>query len=331
MGNCVVTSSPRLTGYGMCVPEQVRNNNDPIFQWLRNNPSYGSKLFTGYRDRRVLGPGETVTSIMVRAAEQAMLDAGLGPRDIDLLVGQASVSRYISPNSLAEVHASLGLPRTTQVLPVADDFTNFNSSVVLCDSLISNGACKTCLIVCGANWTQHVDYHTPQAISAGDGAGAAVMACSGQGRLFRLVDWQQTVASEDFGAMYMAPDPIECNGRDAWGTPVMHITQAGQLAFSTFGGQTAPRLAIELMQRNGLEPAQVTMICHQSSKVLLDSWRSLLPGVRLLDTLVEFANLELAAIPVNLAVLQDQIDTDDLILLGLGIELNASALLLRRG
>lgn len=315
----------------MCVPEQVRGNDDPIFDWLRNNPSYGSKLFTGYKDRRVLGPGETVTSIMVRAAEQAMLDAGVGPRDIDLLVGQASVSRYISPNSLAEVHASLGLPSTTQVLPVADDFTNFNSSVVLCDSLISNGACNVCLIVCGANWTQHVDYHTPQAISAGDGAGAAVMARSGEGRLFRLVDRQQTVASEDFGAMYMAPNPIECNGRDAWGTPVMHITPSGQLAFSTFGGQTAPRLAIELMERNGLEPAQVTMICHQSSKVLLDSWRSLLPGVLLLDTLVEFANLELAAIPVNLAVLRDQIDTDNLVLLGLGIELNASALLLRRG
>lgn len=50
----------------------------------------------------------------------------------------------------------------------------------------------------------------------------------------------------------------------------------------------------------------------------------------ILDTLPAYANIELAAIPVNLATYASAIATDWLILLGLGVQLNASALLLRR-
>jgi 3-oxoacyl-[acyl-carrier-protein] synthase III len=331
VGDAVVTAAgPAIVGTGLSMPEQVRTNSDPIF---RNIPNYNQNLFTGYTDRRVLGPGETVNSIMVTAAQAALNAANVTALSVDLLLGYASVSQYVTPNSLAVVHAELGLPSTAQVLPVADDFTNFNSSLMLADALIRAGRVGTALIACGANWTSYVSYTTTQAISAGDGAGAAVVASTAERSAFRLVDQVHLVASQDYGSMYMAGDPVTGVAPPGayFTSPVMHITQAGMRDFVQFGGRAAPGLVTQLMQRNQLEPADVTLICHQSSQTLLTMWQAALGPVHMLDTLPQYANIELAAIPVNLATYASSIPTDNLVLLGLGVQLHASALLLRRG
>lgn len=328
MTDCV----PRIIGYGFALPEQIRTNSDPVFAWLREHNQAGDKLFTGYDQRRVLSHGETVTTIMMAAARRALADAAVAPSSIDLLLGYASVSEYITPNSLAQVHADIGLPASTVVLPLADDFTNFNSGVVLADALIRQGRCRRALIVCGGNWTGYVDYHTPQAISAGDGAGAAVMAASSDPAAFQLVDRETLVATSEYGTMYMQADPVAGpEGQPWWTSPYMHITLAGMEAFVAFGGDRAPTLAATLIDRNDLAPAAVTLICHQASAVLLDTWRKRLAGVTILDTLPAYGNVVLASIPINLATYMSSIGDDWLILLGLGAQLQASALLLRRG
>ncbi|MGH3771135.1 MAG: hypothetical protein ACRDRW_07035 [Pseudonocardiaceae bacterium] len=96
-------------------------------------------------------------SVMVAAARTALAAAAVAPSSVDLLLGHASVSEYITPNSLAQVHAEIGLPASTAVLPLADDFTNVNSGVMLADALIQQGRCRRALIVCGANWTRYVN------------------------------------------------------------------------------------------------------------------------------------------------------------------------------
>jgi 3-oxoacyl-[acyl-carrier-protein] synthase-3 len=272
----VSAAQPAIVGTGFAVPEQVRTNDDPIFDWLRENEPGGSALFTGYVERRVLGPGETVASLMVQAAAAALHAAGTRAADVDLLLGYGSVAEYISPNTLAQVHAELGLHAGTPALPLADDFTNFNSALVVADALIRAGSVRTALIVCGDNWTGFVNYHTPQAISAGDGAGAAVVAPATSDRQFSLADREHITAGQDYGAMFMAPDAA---GAD-WTAPYIHITTAGYTDFMAFGARTAPSLVPPLLERNGLQPSDVTLICHQASRQLAADAR---PGDHPLD------------------------------------------------
>lgn len=321
-------TEPALIATGSALPEQIRTNDDPIFDWLRNNPQYGAELFTGYRDRRVLGPGETVASIMVAAARAALVAAAIAPEQIDLLLGYGSVGQYITPNTLAQVHAELGLPASTEVLPLANDFTNWGSAVVIADALIRVGRIERALIVCGANWTQYVDYHTPQAVSAGDGAGATVVAPATGPTQWRLVDRQQLTASQEYGAMFVAPDALAAGG---FGPPYMHITAAGLKDFVSFGENAAPDAVQTLLERNGLTASQCTMLCHQTSLSIIAKWQSVLSGIMILHTLPLYGNLEIAAIPVNLDQLGAQIATDHLVALGLGVQLQAGALLFTRG
>ena len=50
------------------------------------------------------------------------------------------MSELITPNMLAHVHAELGLPAHAPALPLGDDFTNFNSGLVVADALIRTGS-----------------------------------------------------------------------------------------------------------------------------------------------------------------------------------------------
>ena len=319
---------PALIGTGSALPEQVRSNDDPIFDWLKQNVPDGSKLFTGYDQRRVLGPGETVTEFMVAAASAAIVKANIKPAQIDLLLGYGSVAEYITPNTLAQVHAEIGLPASTQVLPLADDFTNWGSGVVIADALIRAGRIERALIVCGDNWTQHVNYHKPESISAGDGAGATIVGPATDPSQWRLVARAQLTATQYYGDMFMAGDPLPTGGFSA---PVMHITPAGYQAFGDFGANQAATFAGEFLKANNVAPADVTMICHQASAGLFTAWTQALPGITILDTLLLYGNIVLAAIPVNLDQLGAQIKTDRLLVLGLGEQLHAGALLFERG
>jgi 3-oxoacyl-[acyl-carrier-protein] synthase-3 len=321
-------AEPALVATGSYLPEQIRTNDDPIFDWLRDNPQYGSQLFTGYDERRILGPGETVTSIMVGAARAALVQGGLGPLDIDLLTGYGSVGQYITPNTLAQVHAELGMAPSTEVLPLANDFANWTSGVVLADALIRAGRIQRALIVCGANWTQYVDYHTPQSVSAADGAGATVVAPATATTQWQLVDRQYLTASNHYGDMFVAPDSLAAG---SFGPPYMHITAAGMKDYVVFGEQQAAGLVQALLQRHNLTDIPVTMICHQSSMTLIEAWQTALPNLTILQTIAQYANLEVATIPVNLDQLGAQVTTDYLVTLALGVQLNAGALLFTRG
>ena len=97
-----------IIGLGYQLPVKVRHNDDPIFDKLRKDSSQKEilALFQGFETRHVLGPYEQLVTIMAAAAEKAMIDASVTSADIDLLIGCASLSRYIVPTDLGALHAS---------------------------------------------------------------------------------------------------------------------------------------------------------------------------------------------------------------------------------
>ena len=324
-------TTPAIVGTGFAVPANIRTNDDPIFDWLKKHNPHGMDLFKGYKYRRVLSREENLDTIMVPAALRAMEHAKIGPADVDLLIGYGSVSPYETPNELARLHQILGLDPRVWVLPLNNEFSNFNAALWLCDGLVRTGRIKTALLVIGGNWTHYVDYHTPQAVSASDGAAAAVMRSTEEKGRFHVVDSETCTDSSYFGTMYMAGDPVRAEGRDLFTGSTFHITDAGQAAFQQFGVNEPPKAALRLLARNGLTGADVTLISHQASSVLLDAWGQAIAPAQYPNTLEEFGNMAIANIPVTLACFADRIEKDHLVLLGIGSEMHTNALLLRRG
>jgi 3-oxoacyl-[acyl-carrier-protein] synthase III len=329
---------PRLVGYGYAVPSHIRLNDDPIFDWLHEHKQPGTNLFEGYHERRILADHEDLMTIMVPAAQQALTQAGLVASDVDILIGTGSVSPYQNPDALSELHQVLGLPARTWVIPVGGEFSNFNNALCFADALIRAKRAKNILVCVGSNWSRNVDYHTPQAISAADGAGAAVVALSSDTRKWTLRDQCTITDSSYYGSMVTKPDPFDIaphRGQVSrlWTLPYFQINAKGIEGFKTFGVQQTPLTATELLRRHNLTGADSTLISHQASSVLMDMWKKTIQPAQYVSSLAVLANMTVANIPVTLAWADNNqpICKDNLILLSIGTDMHANALLLQRG
>ena len=326
-----------ITGFGYAVPSQVRTNTDPIFDWLHAHgfpPNHG--LFTGFKERRVLPapdwqapPPNTVNDLMVSAARQALQKAKLPPGQVDLLVGWASISEYVTPNALATVHKELRLRDDAWLVPV-EGLEHFSTALMTADALIKAGRGRNALVVSGCNWSQYVDYHTQQSVSAGDGAGAAVLAWTRKKKLFSLLDAQTEVMSGPYGAMFMHGDPTPAHLPGAWSKPYFHITPEGANAFNTFGKQAPVRVAKALLRRHRLQGKDVALITHQASDVLIDYWDSQIKPSQYVKTMLEFANMVGATVPVTFACKYRTIEKDYVLMLNPSAEFKAVGVLLKR-
>ena len=337
MGDDIMSEPvPRILGVGYAVPPDIRTNDDPIFDWIKQHQPPGTNLFQGYLQRRVLTGN--LLSIMVPAALGAIADAGIRPADVDMLLGDASVSQYATPNDLCLLHRELLLPERAWTIPLNNEFSNFNAGLVLADALIRAGRAQTILVAVGGNWTKHVDYHTPQSVSASDGAGAAVVGLSDDPNNWQVIDQNTITESQYFGTMIMRGERIAVSppqqGHDhLWTRPDFQINQAGIEGFQTFGGGVAPTAATALLQRHGLAGSDISLITHQASTVLSDAWAKVIHPAQYILTIAQFANMTVANIPVNLAWAEENqpIVKDNLVLLGVGPDMHANAVLLRRG
>ena len=323
-----------IAGLGYQLPAQIRLNDDPIFDALKKNSSQQEilALFQGIEKRHVLGPDETLVSIMAVAAEKAMIDAGVKPADIDLLIGCASLSEYVVPSDLGALHARLALPRRAMPLPLGNDFSNFTESLVIADALLRVGRARTILVVAGGDWTRAVNYNQGASVSAGDGAGAAVL--GGPSGVVRWIvqDQQAYVRSDLYGGMFVSGDVIEAAPQpqnQEYSGPYFHMTKGGVEEFKSFGGKEAPIPAQTLLERQGLKGSDVTLIGHQASTVLLDMWQKILQPAAVISTIENFGNMTVASIAVTLAACEVDIKTPYVLLLALGLDMHAHAVLLR--
>lgn len=320
-----------ILGVGHALPERVRGNDDPIFDWLRQHHPAGSDIFQGLKYRRVLDRADGVVDLMVSASRSALAEAGLQTADVDMLLGSGSVSQFNAPNDLALVHHHLGLSSHCRVMALNTEYTNFHDGMKLAHELVQAGVIRHALVACGNNWTHHVDYHEPVAMAASDGAGAAVVGRRDDPARFRLMDWDNETASRYYGALKMTPRPSEVH-EHLYSSALMKLSdQTGPAAVKAFGLPVPGQLVNRLLARHGLSGADITLIAHQTSSMVFDAWNQAIKPALYVSTLEELGDMVSSSVPVNLSRCYDQIKTDHLVLMGTGMEMHATALLYRRG
>ncbi|RTL29756.1 MAG: hypothetical protein EKK47_12720 [Burkholderiales bacterium] len=325
------TAHPHIAvlGQGYAVPDIIRGNDDPIFDWLKKHSPSGSDLFKGLKYRRVLPTADGVIDIMAKACEHALHQARVKLDEVDMIIGAGSVSGYIAPNNLCVVHHQLGLSNNCRILPLNSDYSTFQDGLRLATDLVRCGTARHVLVACGNNWTHHVDYHEPVSLAASDGAGAALVGPTHDPHLFRLVDWANETQSKWYGAFRMAARPA---GTHSFTTPLMKLDdQTGQEAFKEFGLKVPGPMILAMLAKHGLTGQDITLITHQSSSVVQQAWAAAIQPKHYISTLEEFGDMVSSSVPVNLAKCHAEIHTKHLVLLGIGMEMHATALLLARG
>ena len=327
-----------ITGVGHSLPATERTNTDPVFAWLHAHPEAANAgLFTGLVNRYVLKDGERIETHMVIAAEAAMAEAGIRPDEVDGITGYLSRSEYVTPNALAWVHQQLGLPASAWVRPVDDLFTCFLTGLSLADAAVSLGRAQNVLVVCGGNWSRQVDYQTAQAITAADGAGAAVVGMTTDTSRFRLVDEATIMDTTEYGCMYLRPELVMPDGAPpyheptpVYTTPYFTISTAGGAAFKSFGATAPVNLVQNLLARNNIAAADITLTGYQVSTVLSSTWAQQIQPGQYIDTLAQLGNMTLATVPVNFARSYVDIAHDAVVMFVMNTSVGVGGLLLQR-
>src|SRR5260221_5658884 len=131
----MIESSIGIIGMARRLPDNIRTNNDPIFDWIHKHHPDGEGLFTGYDKRHVLAEGETVLDIVIPAARMANDDADLETRQIDIVIGCILPDTYFVPADLFALTRQLKLAGTTLTVALAKEFYKFYVAVDLAQAI----------------------------------------------------------------------------------------------------------------------------------------------------------------------------------------------------
>lgn len=332
------SNKPAIIGWGASMPEEIRTNQAPVFDWLKKNQPSGMGLFEGFKDRRVLKPWEKIVDHMVTASKEAIEKAQLKVEDIDLVLGTVIKSEFEMPDELTKMHLELGLPHRCLIIPVTNTANNFTTATLMAHAFISQGMAKNILIAFGTNMTRHVDYHTSQCVSMSDAAAATVMGIAEKKEgCFSVLDHEAYVQSKSYGTFSLAPYSLGIETRYQGQDRSLFTKSLLQLnvqrvtdLFKRFGHQYPAQVAKTVMERQGVRSEEVAYISHQPTPKQYHAWVEEIKPGQVLNSMKEFANMLPATIPVNLAHYYDEIEKDYLLLLSAGPEVQTLAVLLKR-
>jgi len=130
---------------------------------------------TGIRERRIAAPEEALTDIALPAARAALAQAGVEPRDIDLLICATVTPDMMFPTASALLADELGAPRAAAYDLLAG-CTGFVYALVQAYGMIAAGLSERALVIGGDILSRILDWSDRSTlILFGDGAGAVVL------------------------------------------------------------------------------------------------------------------------------------------------------------
>ncbi len=158
-----------------CVPNSVFEETlDTTDAWIRER--------TGIEQRHFAAEGQSTSDLAIRAAEEALEDAGIKPADIDLIVLATSTPDNTFPSSATAVQAGLGITKGF-AFDVQAVCAGFVYAMTVADALVLQGQARRALVIGSETFSRILDKSDRStAILFGDGAGAVVLeAQEGQG------------------------------------------------------------------------------------------------------------------------------------------------------
>jgi 3-oxoacyl-[acyl-carrier-protein] synthase-3 len=165
--------SAGILGTGRELPEKVITNFDlekivdTSDEWIRER--------TGIRERHQIAPGDTTSSLSIKAARKALEMAGITPQQLDLIICSTISPDMPLPSTAAFIQCGLGAPACC-AFDLAAACSGFLFGATIAERFISTGKAKYALVVGAELLTPYLDW-TDRAtcVLFGDGVAAAVL------------------------------------------------------------------------------------------------------------------------------------------------------------
>jgi 3-oxoacyl-[acyl-carrier-protein] synthase-3 len=162
-----------ITGFGAYAPERVLTNEelstivDTSDEWIIER--------TGIRERRVAAPEQALSDICLPAIHQALEQAGVAAKDIDLIVVATVTPDMVFPSTGALLADAIGAPDAA-AYDLSAGCTGFMYALAQAYGMIAGGLSERSLVVGGDVLSRILDWNDRgTCVLFGDGAGAVVL------------------------------------------------------------------------------------------------------------------------------------------------------------
>jgi 3-oxoacyl-[acyl-carrier-protein] synthase-3 len=166
----------RLLSAGSYLPAKILTNDDLARQvetsddWIQQR--------TGIRQRHIAAEGELTSDLALKAAEQALANAGLTGADIDCIVLGTTTPDHTFPATATKVQQRLGMHHGF-ALDVQAVCSGFVYALAIADNFIRLGQSKRALVIGAETFSRILDWEDRNTcVLFGDGAGAVVLEAS---------------------------------------------------------------------------------------------------------------------------------------------------------
>ncbi len=321
-----------IVGTGVSFPQRIVPN-DELARLVETSNDWIVQR-TGIRERRWVGPGETTLSLAAQASRDALAEARLTPRDLDLIVVATVTPEHILPSTACLLQAALGC----QWIPAYDlaaACSGFVWAVISAAQYVVNGLGSTVLVVGSETLSTITDMQDRSTcILFGDAAGAAVIrAC---------LDSRRGILAARLGADGYRGRLIYVPAGGA-AEPASHRTVNERLHYMRMQGREVYKFAVTQMQEviaetcidAGISVDDLALVIpHQSNLRIIESAceKAGLPMEKVLVNIDRYGNTSAASVAVGLheARAGGRIKSGDLVMLvAFGAGLTWGSVLLR--
>ena len=161
-----------IMGTGSYVPERILTNND-LAKIVDTNDEWITTR-TGIRERRIAADDEATSDLAFKAAEKAIIDAGIDKNEIELIIVATMTQDHLTPSTAALVQDKLGIKAAA--FDVSAACTGFIYGFTAGYSFIKAGIYKKVLVIGAETMSRVTDWEDRgTCILFGDGAGAVVL------------------------------------------------------------------------------------------------------------------------------------------------------------
>jgi len=260
----------RITGVGHYVPENIVTNDD-LSTFMDTNDEWIRER-TGIEERRWVkeGDGNTAATMGIKAAKQAIENAGIHPENIGHIVFATISPDYYFPGCGVQVQEALGI-HTAGATDVRNACSGFIYATSIANAFIQTGMYEHVLVVASELQSPFLDKTTRGrgvSVIFGDGAGAMVLsrAKDGEGgikscHMHSEGKNKEELTMKGFGTQHWIGELLE-NGV----IPDIHYPQMnGNFVFKNavvrFG-----EVITEALKANSMTPDQIDcLIPHQAN------------------------------------------------------------------
>ncbi|MCU0303282.1 MAG: ketoacyl-ACP synthase III [Thermoanaerobaculales bacterium] len=299
-------TTAKIVGLGAYLPERVLTNRDleamvdTSDEWIRTR--------TGIRERRVVAEGEALVDLVTRAGRAALADAGVDPREVDLLILATATVEQPIPATAAIVQPALGVVNAA-CFDVSAACSGFTYSLNVGRQFIATGEAKTVLVIGAECLTRYLDWtDRTTCVLFGDGAGAAVLRPGAPGEGILQIRWRTDGSYADLISMPGGGCRYPPSSLASIEAGLPFIKMRGNETFKV-AVRSLTEISLEVMEAAGIAAADLDLfIPHQANLRIIQAVgkRLELTDDQVFVNVDRVGNTSAASIPVAMTQARDE-------------------------